>query len=79
MADATTEHMSYIGVKPGCGCVVAAVVDDPRHAAQTRKDVSEFMRWGLTIERVTTEDVRRRFRKCTHGNRPAKQPALGGL
>ena len=52
---------SYIGISP-CGCVQAATVDDPAHSKDVRRNVSSFLRWGH-VERVSNEEVRRRF--CT--------------
>lgn len=45
----------YIGRKK-CGCVVAAVVDMPGFEKETAKTVAEFIRDGLTIERIALVD-----------------------
>jgi hypothetical protein len=55
-----TEQMAYVGIAP-CGCMRAAVVDEPKHAKDVRKDVSGFMRDGLTVERVPVALVRVRL------------------
>ena len=53
-------EMCYIGVS-ACGCIRAATVDNPAHAKEVRKDVTSFMRYGDTIERMTSEQVRVKF------------------
>lgn len=74
---------SYIG-RLVCGCVVAAVVDT--QDKETGKCVADFVKDGLTIERVEHEYVRQNLTfRCPHGNndpkpkRPTKktvQPSL---
>lgn len=54
---------SYIGIKP-CGCVVAAVVDSPSMKQEASKALAEWVQGGLTIERVTHQEVRERFTVC---------------
>lgn len=58
-----TERMAYIGQKP-CGCVVAAAVDIPECRKETAKDVAEWIRSGLTVERVPSVKVRTLFKTC---------------
>jgi hypothetical protein len=53
----------YIGFKP-CGCGVAVVVDDPKYVKSTAESVSEFIREGLKIERVSMDDYPARFNGC---------------
>ena len=57
-----SEH-AYVGVKK-CGCAVAAVVDNPDHAKDVAKEVADFIKSGLTIERVPVEVVRARLSQC---------------
>ena len=58
--------MVYIARKH-CGCVIAAVVDLPQTQAGTADDVSEWIRFGLTIERVTLEQARAQLTfNCHH-------------
>ena len=56
---------SYIGRKH-CGCLVAAMVDDPEHKKDIAKEIAKWIRDGLIIERVTTEYVRENFKYCSH-------------
>ena len=55
---------AYIGINKDGKCR-AAVVDNPDHAKDTRKSVQEFMKSGLTIERVTIEEARKRLMEIT--------------
>jgi hypothetical protein len=60
-------EFAYIGVEP-CRCCTAAVVDDPKHKKDVAEDVANFIRLGLTIERVPVEEARRRLAgRCPHG------------
>lgn len=65
---------AYIGRDRECGCVVAATTDTADK--QTAKDVAEFIRDGLIVERVTIAYVREHL-GCEHRNakRQAKQAA----
>lgn len=62
---APNDAMAYIAVLP-CGCVVEAIVDNPRY----RKDVACAVRAaildGCSIERLTVEEARGRWtgRNC---------------
>lgn len=47
---------AYIGRNPECGCVVAIVVDDPEYRKATAKDVSDFVKAGYAVERVSIEE-----------------------
>ena len=58
------ETPCYVGVRP-CGCWVAATVDEPRNTL-VRKDVADFMRHGLTIERKPVWEVRLKLMRCIH-------------
>jgi hypothetical protein len=68
-----SEH-AYIGIKK-CGCVVAATMDMPEHAKQVGKDVAGFISEGLTVERISTEEVRVRLGgcKCECDEKPATE------
>jgi len=57
--------MSYVGRKD-CGCMVAAIVDDPQDRRDVAKQVGEWIRHGLTIEWVDVEVVRRELHRCSH-------------
>lgn len=60
----------YIARKP-CGCCVACAID--LGDDDTADSVAEWIRWGLTVERVSHEDFRLNvmkedtFMKCPHG------------
>ncbi len=56
---------SYIGKKE-CGCVVAATVIDGQTPESVAADVADFIRGGLTIERVESDFVRLHFGECPH-------------
>lgn len=66
---------SYIGRLP-CGCVVAVTVD--YGDKDTATDVAEFIKDGLTVERVTHDYVRENFvteDHCPHyAVKPKQQP-----
>ena len=50
---------SYIArCKCGCGGIVMATVDIPKHKKETAKTVAECIRDGLVVERVTVGYVR---------------------
>ena len=57
----------YVGRCRGCNQVVAAVVADmpdypPKEVA---RDVAGFIREGLVVEKMDTEQVRTTFHRCT--------------
>lgn len=58
---------SYVARK-ACGCMVGATVDDPAHKKDVAREIAEWVREGLTIERVTHDVVRKEFMgsKCPH-------------
>ena len=55
--------MSYVGRKT-CGCIVAAIIDDPDHRKEVAKEIAAWIKDGLTVERVTNDYVREHFRRC---------------
>jgi len=60
MTDVTEIEHCYIG-RAGCGCVVAVAVDatyDLGAMVRTAECVAEFIRDGLTIERIPAETFR---------------------
>lgn len=70
-----TDTHSYIGRAP-CGCVRAATVDlasDPKGVA---RDVADFIKDGLTIERVPHQYVRDNLWRCPHQIIPDDQMKL---
>jgi hypothetical protein len=58
-----SEPGCYIG-RCKCGAIVAACVDTPDRKKETAKDVAEFISDGLTVERMSVEDVRAGDWKC---------------
>lgn len=55
--------MAYVGIKP-CGCMVAARVDNSKHKKEVAKDISDFVKQGLRVERITVNRVRKELKKC---------------
>ncbi len=41
-----------------CGCLVAAMVDDPTHKKDTAKEIASWARRGDAVNRGTVEEVR---------------------
>jgi hypothetical protein len=68
------EKECYIGVKK-CGCVVAATVIDPAWTNETAKDVADFIKNGLDVERTTTAFARTNLKRCRCGE---QMPLLPG-
>lgn len=65
---------SYYIARYPCGCIYAAIVDDPKIKGHHRR-VAKFIevKFGATIERVTNEYIRQTDEwcfNCTHGNNP---------
>lgn len=57
--------MAYAGYCSECGGMCAATVDKPEYAKSVRKDVAEFIKSGMTIQRVTVLDVNANLRGHT--------------
>lgn len=67
---------SYIGRKP-CGCMVAAIVDEPDMAKIIAEWLPKWIAQGLTIEHVHHDVVRSEFvTNCPHPDMPKGQLAL---
>ena len=66
--------LDYLGVKP-CGCAVAWVAAENR-PGDIAREVAHWIRDGYDVQRVTTDEARRRLRMCIHVSRPAKQEEL---
>ena len=60
-------QFAYVGRK-ACGCMVAATLDDPTWPKRMATDVADFIKDGLTIERVSIETVRDQLRSCKCGS-----------
>lgn len=63
----------YVGRKPECGCLVAAVVDGNGPPGISRTEVAEmvkgFIESGLQIEHVTMEFARSHLKRCPHAQK----------
>ena len=54
----------YIGKWPDCGCVTAACVDDPNHKKDTAKFISDLIKDGRIVERITDKEFTENVRLC---------------
>ena len=54
----------YVGVAPGCACWVAAAVDEPKYAKDNAKEIARWIRDGLTVQNMDTEEVRVKLGGC---------------
>jgi hypothetical protein len=67
---------AYVGRRE-CGCMCAAILDFPGNEAETGKEVAEFIRDGMKIDRVTVEDVRANYAKdCAKCRKPVTDSVL---
>lgn len=57
-AVAEPERMGYASRIPGCGCVVAVQVDDPKYKRDTAKFLAAEARQGFVLERHPVEFIR---------------------
>jgi len=71
MTDPT--RMAYIARTACCKAVVAAIVDEPAHKRDVSREVGCWIRDGLTVERVPSDQVGALFGSCTC-DPPATQP-----
>jgi hypothetical protein len=62
---------AYIG-RESCGCVTCVTLDDPGHKREVAKDIANWVRWGMSVERVAVEDARSAFTTCSHQARGTK-------
>jgi hypothetical protein len=58
-----SDFMCYIA-REKCGCITAVCVDEPQYAKQTAKDISDWVKEGRTVERVTGGYAKDNFCKC---------------
>lgn len=56
---------TYVARKP-CGCPVAAVADLPKDPKFTARAVADFVRSGLTIERILSSELPPMCHPCPH-------------
>src|SRR5690606_23471539 len=65
----------YIGRLRACGCAVAITTDDANRPSHTARNVAEFIRDGLYIERFSMEEYENKISKeetflsCPHERR----------
>lgn len=52
------ETFCFIGIEPGKIGACCAVADMPKFKSDTDKTIAEWVRDGLTVERVTTQVAR---------------------
>lgn len=72
----TDDSMAYIARKL-CGCMVAAVVDEPTHRRDMANEIRSWILDGLVIERVTSQYVRENWATCPHEARQMALPMEG--
>lgn len=65
------ELMAYIGREADCGCVTCVTIDNPDHKREVAKDVAQWVRWGMTVERVAADEARQMFTSCPHREQKA--------
>lgn len=60
-----SEVMCYVGRKPCCGHLVAVTVDHPDSKNRNAREVGNWIRQGMSVERVTLETVHGlKFQRC---------------
>lgn len=68
----SSDPMAYLGRKR-CGCVVAVVVDEgPSNSDYVAEATAEFIRDGLTLERVSIAVARKSLTFCQCGKSAAQ-------
>lgn len=57
---------AYMG-RETCGCVTCVTVDNPEYKKYVAKDLSDWIRQGLSVERVPIEEARQAITfDCPH-------------
>lgn len=70
-----TQNMTYVARCKECGRMVAAMSDNPDMLRELADTVRDWIKAGLTVDRVSVEDVREGFAFCIcRGN-----PRLPGM
>lgn len=64
------ERKAYVGRCRGCNQVVAATIDEPRHAKEVARELSRWVKDGMIIERVEVDYVRTHFSHCVCQDAP---------
>jgi hypothetical protein len=65
MADLPT--LAYLG-REICGCVLAVAIDEPARLRDNARELKQWARWGLQIERATAADA---IAQMPSGSHPA--------
>ena len=67
--------LDYVARKP-CGCCVAWMSEwvQAKHPRDAAKTVGEWIRSGLSVERMDTETARATVGKCEHKKEPEPLP-----
>lgn len=63
--------MAYVGIK-SCGCLGAAIVDNPNRKRDVAREVAKCIRAGLALEKLPIETVRSMPWTC-RAHSPASQ------
>ena len=69
MGPMSEARFAYIGIKD-CGCTVAVTVDTPEDKTSVAQDVSDFVKCGYTVQRVSVDEARARLQCCIHQESP---------
>lgn len=69
MTDEAYRKLPIYCAMKSCGCVVAAVTDNPDHKKETAKDIAKWIRAGLTIQRL--DKLPEMAFKCPHKDEAA--------
>jgi hypothetical protein len=55
----------YAAQCTGCGHVTGLILDEPQYREDVAKQIAEWIRYGLVIERMTAKEGRALFDICT--------------
>lgn len=69
------DTLDYVGVR-SCGCVVSWLSATHMKRPEIAKEVAHWIREGLEVQRMTTDESRKRLVDCPHRTRPSKQEVL---
>lgn len=58
------QRYAYVGVCRKCGALCCASVDTPERTKENARYTSQWIRQGMTVERVTADVVRARLADC---------------
>lgn len=70
----TETGFSYVARRKPCGCMIAAIADDPNQTGAIARRTGEWILAGYTVEHVSDDVVRKEYGvKCPHNNLPKTQ------